>query len=92
MAESTDALHSAINHWHSEAVSGARDHVALRTSMRSLAADIDSANPTIVSAADRIRLRGKLETMVHAVGESARQNHGAAAESSSGSATISVFA
>lgn len=92
MAESTDALHSAINHWHSEAINGARDQVALRTSMRSLAANIDAANPSTVSAADRIRLRGKLETMVHAVGETARQNNGPAAESSSNAATISVFA
>lgn len=64
MAEAADALHSALQHYHVEAVTKVKDDSTLKSSMRNLAADIDAPSAN-VSAAERSRLRGRLERIMH---------------------------
>ena len=78
MAKPTDALHSAISHWQRDAANGAKDATALRTSMRALAANIDTSPPSHVSGPEKLRMHGKLERMAHAVGEARRRPYGQA--------------
>lgn len=91
MAETLDAIQSAMTQWHIQAANKVQDVSALRTSMQKLAADIDSASSGSLSAGERSRLRGQLERMVHDVGEPQVTQAAASATRETGS-TIDVFA
>jgi hypothetical protein len=69
MAETLESIRTAMAHWHVEAANKLRDDASLRTSMQSLAADIDAAPSVHLRTGERSGLRARLERMVHQVGE-----------------------